>query len=1460
VIFDEPVNDVQIISDLKLVEDSENKEGKTGFKWSYTEKDDAERTYPVSIKATDLAGNISEIKIGDISIDATLPSLKSFSPIDAFITAGDSVEIKFELNEENNGPPEVKIGSYTLSSEECSNDGLEYRCSHDETDGKLDKDGKTESGSDPVELDGEKKVSVNMIDLAGNTSEALLGTVVYDRIAPVVNGSVITPANARAGSVIAFSISFNEYVTDFILDSGDLKFEECTSEDQYQFSCTYIVNGSETEGEYILKTTVTDRAGNKSDPTPASPFSIDLTSPEITVEDVLIETDTGIISDDDIHKAKDGSTVTVSFTILSTNELLGMPEVIIDSTNAIFQSEESGKYTFSLNVESVVSTDGKKPVILRAYDESGNPGVINIGNVIYDFTPPKIVDFSLLRVPELISAIDNGNDRTYFSIKDPISGETVTAKITVYADEMIVDPKLEVIGSGSKPVFNRVSHLDKKAEFSSDLKETVDSGEYGFRIIWEDELGNSNEDDITEIVMKMVVDKNVPDISGTDFSKITYHRLPFGEKDDPVSRFFVEGVAGAVDSSGIVYLFSTSYDPSGTSFAGSVFPESEGSFLVDTRAVGNSPYMYLRIGNRAGVLSEPKRVKLNKWTGTLKGKIPGSSSENGIEYGKRVSRANSLKNSGELMKYLDSYEDIESLSESDSTFLTSGNDLNMTINSTHPDELPDLENSEFIVDPIRGKIFVFKFPDETSQIEIYSIDISTKTLKQVNYAGISPNPRSRFNLIYNNYENSIFFAGGSQSGNNMDDVWQFYPDTLEWDQITPEWYQIDPWTLDAEKTNEYPVVKAWASFIDVVNYDIKEHKFYYFRFADGSYAGNQLNGVAVYDVKYKTWSSLEQDSTPIPFPSQYGFDVNDAFYDMTGSKLCFIGSETIYRMDSFTGQWDTIDLSAVDYNSFLGFDNLRRKIVFRKSSEMKAYDLDTSVVEPVFNFAAFFPEKLEYLAMDDKFYCTDDNDIIKAVNASTFTVSNAMKTPTPLPAPEKTDGNPVYFYSELKDSLYVYMGYYTNKHQRQLWKFSFEDDTWTNLEPETEVFTSQPPSTFTKSIFYRQLTGKITVAGPYWDSKGYFYEFDETPEQMLWNEVLLGTDPAPLGYYSAVTVDYDNEIYYFLVCQVDHQDCTVHSFNDIEKTWNDLGIGIMERSAYYQMALIPDLNYLVVTASTGIDDDMNKTLVYDLSGNTLVKTLTNENSPRNIRTLSYIDFSGTLLSVETDVYNATVWNFNFDSLEWEKKDTTNAVTAELDEGVFLFERSKPESQILLLNKINELMDFDFGYTSKTENILELTLPDIFNDRNNYNPDLISYLSIYAVSKGLSYDSQKDDLDGVELSVWKTDKWDVVRSNTAGLDVTDQAQMELNYTLNNKSEIMQIFDSEDRSLFVKMAPYLYARKDGQLEVDFIQIEVDYSFPDCDESTCNENGECDDQNSPVLCACYEDFTGEFCEIEY
>ncbi|HQO92602.1 MAG TPA: kelch repeat-containing protein, partial [bacterium] len=931
-------------------------------------------------------------------------------------------------------------------------------------------------------------------------------------------------------------------------------------------------------------------------------------------------------------------------------------------------------------------------------------------------------------------------------------------------------------------------------------------------------------DDLSEISMKMVVDKSVPDISATDFSKITYHRLPFGEKNDPSTRFFVEGDEGSVESERLVYLFNTPYEPSRTSFAGSISPESDGSFLIDTREVGNSPYMFLRIGNKAGNLSEPERIRLNKWTGTLKGKIPGSSAENGIEYGKRVLKIDSLKNSGELMKYLENFEDVQKISDSDAVFLSTGNDSGLKLDSHNPDELPILENSNFIVDPVRNQIFVLNFPDETSQIDIYSVDVSSKTLKPLGYIGVSPNPRNGFNLLYNYYDNSIFFAGGSISGTNMDDVWEFDPDTLEWKQITPDWSQIDPWVEDGTKTGAFSVPKAWASFIDVINYDIEEHKLYYFRFADGSYAGNHLNGVAVYDVRYKIWSSFIQDSTPIPYPDMYGFDVSSGFYDVSESKICFAGRKKIYRMNSFTGVWDVVDLTPVAFTSVLGFDSIRRNLILSNYAQVKSYNLDTQEEKPVKDFGAFYPEKFDYLSMSDNFYFIDDNEIVKEVSASDFTVSDAMKVPLYSAIPSKTDGNPVYFYSDINDALYVYMGYYTNQHYRQLWKFSFEDEKWTNLEPESQVYTSQPPSLDSKTIFYRKSTGRITVAGPYWASKSYFYEFNEATEQMKWSEVLLGTDPAPSGTYEAVAVDNVNEIYYFLVCVLNNQDCTVHSFNDINKSWSNLGIGIAEKSSYYQMQYIPGYSYLIVNASAADEYDVNKTLIYDVAGSTLLKTLTLDDSPENIRTLSYVDFSEKLLSVQTDVYNGTVWSFNFDSLEWEKKEKTTAITANYNEGIFLFERKTPQSEIFLINKINKLMNFDYGFTSRTENILELPLPVIYNDRNNSNPDIISSLTVSAISKGFSYNDNKEKIEGVELSVWNKEKWGVVDQNNAGAEEIDPSLMELNFTFDNRIDIKRLFDHGEKSLFVKMSPYGIVGKNGKLDVDFIQIEVEYSLPE------------------------------------
>ncbi|HPA57262.1 MAG TPA: hypothetical protein PLT70_07515, partial [bacterium] len=201
-----------------------------------------------------------------------------------------------------------------------------------------------------------------------------------------------------------------------------------------------------------------------------------------------------------------------------------------------------------------------------------------------------------------------------------------------------------------------------------------------------------------------------------------------------------------------------------------------------------------------------------------------------------------------------------------------------------------------------------------------------------------------------------------------------------------------------------------------------------------------------------------------------------------------------------------------------------------------------------------------------------------------------------------------------------------------------------------------------------------------------------------------------------------------------------------------------------------------------------------------------------------------LLSVQTDVYNGTVWSFNFDSLEWEKKEKTTAITANYNEGIFLFERKTPQSEIFLINKINKLMNFDYGFTSRTENILELPLPVIYNDRNNSNPDIISSLTVSAISKGFSYNDNKEKIEGVELSVWNKEKWGVVDQNNAGAEEIDPSLMELNFTFDNRIDIKRLFDHGEKSLFVKMSPYGIVGKNGKLDVDFIQIEVEYSLPE------------------------------------
>ncbi|PRO67818.1 BapA/Bap/LapF family large adhesin, partial [Alteromonas gracilis] len=320
----------------------------------------AEGSYPISVSATDPAGN-TVTNTGTVVIDTTAPTVAIND-----LTTNDTTP---ELTGTVNDPNAVVVVTIDGNDYTATNNG----------------DGTWTLADNVVATlaEGSYPTSVSATDAAGNTVTNT-GTVVIDTTAPTVAINDLTTNDTTPeltgtvndpNAVVVVTIDGNDYTA---TNNGDGTWTLADN-----------VVATLAEGSYPTSVTATDAAGNTA--TNTGTVVIDTTAPTVAIND-LTTNDT---------------TPELTGTVNDPNAVV---VVTIDGKDYTATNNGDGTWTLADNVVATLA-EGSYPTSVSATDAAGNT-VTSTGTVVIDTTAPTVAINDLTTndtTPELTGTVNDPN-------------------------------------------------------------------------------------------------------------------------------------------------------------------------------------------------------------------------------------------------------------------------------------------------------------------------------------------------------------------------------------------------------------------------------------------------------------------------------------------------------------------------------------------------------------------------------------------------------------------------------------------------------------------------------------------------------------------------------------------------------------------------------------------------------------------------------------------------------------------------------------------------------------------------------------------------------------------------------------------------------------------------------------------------------------------------------------------
>lgn len=355
----------------------------TDGQWTITANElDEDGEYTWKVTATDAAGNTKEVN-GEFTLDTEAPSAEVTLENDTGFESNDGLtsEKALKLKVDTSGATKVQLLVWKTGSEKSpvvnETVDLNDQSSHTFTTTALD--------------DGSYQYKVVVTDIAGNTAESKVGSVTVDTTAPEIQNVVVNGVENQYflnDSALSFSGSAEKgariSLTLTKKNGEEIEVRPAYVEVNKQGKWTYTLDpeiaSQLADGEYTWAFVATDAAGNQSEAV-TGPIVIDKTAPELTVEGLTTESDSGV-QDDNITN---NSQPTLTGTVGEYAKI----KVVITPVNGgrpyTYETDDFVNGEWALKVGDELA-EGQYTIEITATDLAGNESPVKSSNLTIDKT------------------------------------------------------------------------------------------------------------------------------------------------------------------------------------------------------------------------------------------------------------------------------------------------------------------------------------------------------------------------------------------------------------------------------------------------------------------------------------------------------------------------------------------------------------------------------------------------------------------------------------------------------------------------------------------------------------------------------------------------------------------------------------------------------------------------------------------------------------------------------------------------------------------------------------------------------------------------------------------------------------------------------------------------------------------------------------------------------------------
>ncbi|MFZ9886415.1 MAG: Kelch repeat-containing protein [Myxococcota bacterium] len=550
----------------------------------------------------DEAGNESaEIAAGAFMVDATPPSLLSFVHNATTLRPDEMLELELWADEPLQSAPEVRLGAHSLPWE-LEQDGEAYRLV---------------SSLSSMPAEGVFPLTVELVDVAGNVTLGVEGSITVDGMPPNLLELTCTPTDARIGSYVLLSVSVDEPLA----APPELSWQPAnpgfvlTARSDLQYTFTLLVDEQTLLGNYTIEEiALTDDAGNPQvlgpeQGLPPVDLSVDSTLPRI----LNLTTAPPSLGPTPGH-----DTLNVTFDV--SEPLVGADSVKVQIGNraapCAAPSPTSPHIVCTYTLDGS-ETEGLLPLRVTTTDKNGNQDAQSSW-VLVDKTAPAISPgtVSLRKLPGALNPLT--------------SVDRVTDGTTVQLSFLLDDPEAEVLSVHTAlhdETFARIARVGGLYTYERNFDGASD-GERQVIARARDEAGNEAQVTISLPSPGLIIDRTPPSPPHTSTAElVVFERRPWGTSDTGgASTMTLRGEADAAPP-GSVIIAGTTSDVLGSE-VGREVARADGSFGPIILVPQDARQLFVLSVDEAGNASASTPVNEVVWTMSMGRKEVGSRFEN----------------------------------------------------------------------------------------------------------------------------------------------------------------------------------------------------------------------------------------------------------------------------------------------------------------------------------------------------------------------------------------------------------------------------------------------------------------------------------------------------------------------------------------------------------------------------------------------------------------------------------------------------------------------------------------------------------------------------------------------------------------------------------------------------------------------------------------------------------------